>query len=248
MVIRRRNAQQMQPDAGFRWPVSPNILGGAALALALIVFIGPMLNSESTLTPAKFVPAVTVSREAPRASAVETGAISKDPSIITGRATAIQGDVLRIDGRLIKLSGIEPPGPAQHCPTRTGKSWNCGACAKARHDGTADRRLRALRRGQNSTVLASCTVRDIDLAGELVSNGVCSRRGLSRELRLIEAVAAAGLGVWRDANAHGWRAEVWEEAKRAAPDGCPIKGQASDASMRCRGRRVRQPQNAHGPR
>jgi endonuclease YncB( thermonuclease family) len=228
------NAQQMQPDAGFRWPVSPNILGGAALALALIVFIGPMLNSESTLTPAKFVPAVTVSREAPRASVVETGAISKDPSIITGRATAIQGDVLRIDGRLIKLSGIEPPGPAQHCPTRTGKSWNCGASAR-QELGTMVRRKTVVctpsGEAGNGTVLASCTVGDIDLAGELVSNGhVFAASGFFASYGSIEADArAAGLGIWQgdSKRPQEWRAEVWEEAKRAAPDGCPIKGQAS---------------------
>ncbi|MBK9080351.1 MAG: thermonuclease family protein [Hyphomicrobium sp.] len=228
------NAQRPRPDVGFRLPINLNMLGGAALVLGLIIFIGPMLNTESALTPAKFMPAETASRDTPRAGAIETGAIAKDPSIITGRATAIGGNLLRIDGQLIQLAGIEPPEAAQRCGTRSGKTWNCGASARKELSSMVRRKSVTCTpsgAAASGSILASCTVGDIDIAGELVSNGhVFAEQGMFAAYDSIEASARdAGLGIWQGdrKRPQEWRADVWEDAKRTAPDGCPIKGRAS---------------------
>jgi endonuclease YncB( thermonuclease family) len=228
------NDRPMRPDAGVRWPISRNMLGGAALVLALVVMIGPMLNSESTFTSAQFVPQVAASREAPRTAVVETGAITKDPSIITGRARAIRGDLLRINGRLVQLAGIETPEPAQSCRTQTGKNWNCGTSAR-QELGTIVRRKSVVctPSGESGagTILAKCTIGDIDIAATLVGNGhVFAASGIFASYGAMEVDArAAGLGIWQGDNKRpeAWRTEVWEEAKRAAPDRCPIKGRVS---------------------
>jgi endonuclease YncB( thermonuclease family) len=230
----RPNAQDIRPDVGFRWPVSPKMIGGGTLALAVIYVIGPMLNSESALTPAKFVPADATQRDSPRASVIETGAIEKDSTIISGRATAIRGDMLRINDRLIQLAGIETPQRAQRCQTKSGKNWNCGASARQELGKLVRRKpvvCTPYGDAASGAALATCTVGDIDLAAELVRKGqVFATAGFFVSYGAIEADArAAGLGIWQGASKRPqeWRVDTWEEAKRTTPDGCPIKGRAS---------------------
>ncbi len=77
-------------------------------------------------------------------------------------------------------------------------------------------------------VSAQCTVGDADLAAELVRNGYVfavssffSSLG-SKE----EAARSAKKGIWQGEiqRPQEWRDQQWQDAKRGAPDGCPIKG------------------------
>jgi Staphylococcal nuclease homologue len=79
--------------------------------------------------------------------------------------------------------------------------------------------------------LGRCTVGQTDVAAELVRQGYVFAEGgiLARYSGEERDARAAKAGLWggdveRPAE---YRAKLWEEAKRRAPDGCPIKGQVT---------------------
>jgi hypothetical protein len=80
----------------------------------------------------------------------------------------------------------------------------------------------------NGQALGSCKIGDRDIAAELVRGGhVFAETGLFSSYGTLEQEArAAKLGVWGgDAERPtDYRAHKWQDAKREAPDGCPIKG------------------------
>lgn len=234
------DGSSINPDVGFRLPFSANMIGGAALVIGLIFLIGPMLNSESALTPAKFEPSVTtasVNSEAQRRERSTTRAANATGSI-TGRATVVSGDMLRINGTQIKLAGIEAPIANQRCGMSDGRTWNCGSSARSALDRIVRRRsvtctqLEAT--GSQGTTVANCTANEADIAEALVRNGhVFAASGFFSTYGSTEADArAAKVGLWQGDAKHpdDWRKEIWEDAKRAAPDGCPIKGRVRASS------------------
>jgi endonuclease YncB( thermonuclease family) len=158
---------------------------------------------------------------------------------VEGRATALSGDRLRIDDKIVQLSGIEAPERDQTCLTDGSRRWRCGASAAASLAALVRRRQVscALSGSDHSGItLGRCQVGNTDIAGELVRNGhVFATEGLFAPYASLEDEArAAKIGLW-DGEAErpsDYRAQRWEEAKREAPDGCPIKGNVRD------GRRV----------
>ena len=74
----------------------------------------------------------------------------------------------------------------------------------------------------------TCHTGEKDIAAELVSGGhVFATSGLFTTYGSLESAARANkVGVWGGdaARPDDYRAQKWEEAKRDAPDGCPIKG------------------------
>ncbi|MBR2535294.1 MAG: thermonuclease family protein [Hyphomicrobium sp.] len=228
----------INPDVGFKLPFNANMVGGAALVLALIFMIGPMLNSESALTPAKFEPtaaAVSDTRETRGTAAASTAEAAS--GTITGRATVLSGDTLRINGSQIRLAGIESPAAAQRCPTNDGRTWNCGASARSALERIARRRTvtcTPLEGNGRSVTVANCTANEADIAEALVRNGhVFAASGFFATYGSTESEArAAKVGLWQGEAKHPdeWRKDIWEDAKRAAPDGCPIKGRVRASS------------------
>lgn len=157
-------------------------------------------------------------------------------STLEGRAVAVTGDTLRIANATVALDGIEAPERDQQCD-RDGKSWRCGEAAKDA--------LARLVRGKRVTCelsgtrddgarTASCNVRGADIAEALVRNGhVFAEHGLfSRYVYLQSEAKTARAGLWAgDADRPSdYRAKRWEEARRAAPEGCPIKGRVSSGA------------------
>jgi hypothetical protein len=74
----------------------------------------------------------------------------------------------------------------------------------------------------------SCRVAGTDLAKELVRSGhVFASDGARAHAKLERGAREAKLGLWRgDAERPSiYRAKRWEEARKSAPSGCPIKGQ-----------------------
>lgn len=51
---------------------------------------------------------------------------------ITGRATVLDGDTLRIGEKRVRLSGIDAPETDQSCIDASGKRWLCGIAARDR--------------------------------------------------------------------------------------------------------------------
>ncbi len=224
-------AARARPDVGAAFPISGSMIGGAAVVLALIVMLGPMLNSESALTPAQFVPAAVSERAETQRSAHLSPEPASPSDVITGRATVIKGDVLSVNGRVVKLAGIETPAPNQRCLTRTGRPWNCGWSARTALERIVRRRnVTCTPSGdtRDGQMIARCTADEADVAEALVRNGhVFAASGFFAAYGSVETEAqAAKVGLWQGEakRPDEWRKDVWEDAKRASPDGCPIKG------------------------
>jgi endonuclease YncB( thermonuclease family) len=165
-------------------------------------------------------------REAARAEARE----ADDNGDVEGRGTALSGDTLRVGGTTVRLSGIESPEPDQTCTGSDGNEWSCGQAAKQAltrllRNGRATCSISGSADGFNS---GDCKVGEQDVAAELVRGGhVFATTGLFAAYSGIEKEArAAKAGVWEGSATRPteYRALKWEEAKRDAPDGCPIKG------------------------
>jgi endonuclease YncB( thermonuclease family) len=164
--------------------------------------------------------------------------LTSQASTLEGRAAALSGDTLRVAGTTLALSGIEAPVEGQTCADGA-RRWRCDAAAKTALAGL-------LRAGPVSCELtgsddlghklATCRQDETDIAAELVRNGhVFAKSGFFSSYGSLESAAqGAKAGIWRGDNPRpaDYRAQKWEEAKREAPEGCPIKGDVE------RGRRV----------
>lgn len=158
---------------------------------------------------------------------------------IEGRGVAISGDTLRVAGKTLRLDSIEAPVPGQRCLRGKSRRWNCGASATAalsRLVRRASVTCEITGSNDSNRALGDCRVGERNVAAELVRNGhVFAISGFfAAYTDLEDAARKAKLGIWRGQamRPSDYRAQKWEEAKRAAPNGCPIKGNVA------RGRRV----------
>ncbi len=212
------------------WPQMPGTgllslrsLGIAAAAVAAVLGLGPML--DSSIGPSPSVSVAAVERTPPAAAALA------DPSTLTGRASAVTGALLRVNGTLVALNGIEAPTPKHPCLKANGKRWSCATSAT----NALNRLVRAEAivcdisgRNEAGQMTGSCKAGDRDIGAELVRNGhVFAREGYFTAYAGDEEKAQSEkIGLWQGETVRPkeWRERAWEEAKRTAPDGCPIKG------------------------
>jgi endonuclease YncB( thermonuclease family) len=153
------------------------------------------------------------------------------PSSLQGRADVIGGDLMRVGGTTVRLAGIEVPERQQTCGTGN-KRYRCGAAAHAALSKlVAGRSVTCKPSGTDSSghALASCTRGDLDISGELVRQGQAfAAGGIFASYAALERQARdAKAGMWAAGEVErpsDFRAKAWDEAKRRAPDGCPIKG------------------------
>jgi len=120
------------------------------------------------------------------------------------RVTVRDGGTLQSGGVVIRLSGIAARDADATCKDDQGKSWHCGAAAKA----ALMRLIRARavtcelpKRGEHNIFLARRSVAGTDLSTWLVRQGWATPRE-PNEPALAEAAAAAKsekLGLWRSA-------------------------------------------------
>lgn len=151
-------------------------------------------------------------------------------TVVEGRAAVIDGGTLRVNGQLVRLAGIEAPELDQRCGNRT--ATRCGTAAQsALRDLLRSRPVRCEASGTDDSgrILAVCSQNGRDLAAELTAKGmVFAQEGLFSRYGAREREAReAKLGLWRANNPErpkAYRDRRWEEARRAAPEGCPIKG------------------------
>ncbi len=169
--------------------------------------------------------------EAPRASQHTRDENRQTASTgdVEGRGTAVAGDTLRVGATAVQLGGIEAPLPNQSCSDSAGREWTCGESARQ----ALARLLRAGRvvcdlSGSGDPRTGACTVNGRDVAAELVRGGhVFAATGLFAPYSGEEREARAEkTGIWTGeaARPSEYRDRKWEEARRVAPDGCPIKG------------------------
>ncbi len=145
----------------------------------------------------------------------------------------VDGDTLELDGRMVRLNGIDAPETWQTCGGARGE-WRCG-------DAAADR-LAEMTRGRN----VFCEGREIDAYGRLIATcradgedigAAMVREGLAWAFVRYDdvytpeerAAKAARRGVWSGPSTPAWelRAARWRVTEQAAPANCPIKGNIS---------------------
>ena len=140
---------------------------------------------------------------------------------LVGRASVIDGDTIEVNGRRIRLHGVDAPESAQNC-LAGGTRWPCG------RDAT---RALALRvegqsvacderdRDRYGRIVAVCRIGDKDLNAWLVANGwALAYRRYSAAYAGEEASArAARRGLWRGTfiSPWEWRTGMRLESSRA---------------------------------
>jgi len=151
---------------------------------------------------------------------------------VQGRAHAIGGDTLRVGGAIVRLANIEAPERDQRCGKAGARQWRCGAAAESALARLIDGRTVQCSIGGKDAAgrwLGTCTRGGKDINAEMVKQGhVFALGSVLPTYGSEERAARAGkLGLWSgDAERPAaYRAKLWDEAKRRAPDGCPIKGQ-----------------------
>ncbi len=162
----------------------------------------------------------------------------KSAQIVEGRATLSGHDVVRVGTTAIRLADIEIPDREQSCQRQGNKRWRCGEAAiGALAKLTSGRALKCEVRGQDGqgNGLGVCFDGTTDINAQLVKGGhVFAAGGLMPRYAAQENEArAAKVGLWSgDAPERPgeWRNRVWEEARKRAPSGCPIKGQVTGST------------------
>jgi endonuclease YncB( thermonuclease family) len=154
---------------------------------------------------------------------------------LVGAVDVVDGDTFDMGPIRVRLHGIDAAEQGQRCPTRNGGEWRCGASARDRLADLVEGReviCEALDRDPYGRIIARCHPEDgRDLASDLAQSGLAwAFVQFSDDYLADEAVARrARIGVWQADAMPPWeyRANRWERAAAAAPDGCPIKGNIS---------------------
>jgi endonuclease YncB( thermonuclease family) len=131
------------------------------------------------------------------------------PIAIAGRGRAIDGDTLMVDGRRVRLEGIDAPEAGQTCGGGGVSSWACGTAASdALAQLLAGQHVTCTGSGYDSygRLLASCAVARRELNAEMVRSGLAwAFVRYSQRYAALEADARSRrLGVWRGTPEPPW--------------------------------------------
>lgn len=159
---------------------------------------------------------------------------------LSGSATVVDGDGLRLAGQTIRIHGIDAPEASQYCVAADGGRWPCGAAATRRLSSLvagAEVRCRETDRDRYGRVVASCEAGGVDVGGVLVTEGLAwayrrySSDYISAEIRARQS----RVGVWSAANQPPWEFRTTgssqqpavPEVARSTSSSCQIKGNIS---------------------
>lgn len=150
---------------------------------------------------------------------------------VSGTARVIDGDTIAVDGRNVRLEGIDAPEHGQTCGRRFFGTWQCGtASARALSELVAGRIVTCESRGDDKygRMLGICFVDGHDINATMVREGyawafVKYSDTYVREEREAREERA---GIWSGQSEPAWvyREKRWSGAEYSAPSGCAIKG------------------------
>lgn len=138
---------------------------------------------------------------------------NRNPEILQGGFYAVDGDSLQIDGKRMRLQGIDAPEYSQMC-NRDGKSWACGRASR-----NALRRMitgkTVICKGKSEDrydrLLVLCTADKVEINAAMVRNGwAVNYGGYSAEQLSAERKK---LGIW---NSQFEVPEEWRRAQRGS--------------------------------
>lgn len=146
----------------------------------------------------------------------------------------VDGDTLEINGRKVRLHGIDAPEAGQSCKKAGGGMWPCGKKAiEALKALTAVDYVTCDDRGADryDRTIGVCSVDGKIINAMMVSEGLAwAFRKYSMDYVVLEDNARERrFGVWQAETETPWdyRSHKWDVAKQQTPDGCPIKGNIS---------------------
>lgn len=181
------------------------------------------------LKPVAFALAAAALLQAPYPGAALT--TGNEASVISGRATVVDGDTLEIGGERVRLEGIDAPEADQTCGGGWLGTWKCGRAATAALRWmTGGRRVDCESAGRDKygRVLGWCTADGRDINAEMVRSGhAWAFVKYSTRYQVLEAEARkAKAGIWKGEAEPPWlfRERRWADAETEAPKGCAIKG------------------------
>ena len=159
-------------------------------------------------------------------------------SDVSGRVVVIDGDTFDVGGTRVRLFGIDAVENDQSCATQRGASWSCGAwvtsvVTERFQNQTA--RCQTLDRDRYNRVVARCYIDGMDVARQLVRDGLAfAYRRYSMDYDLDEKAAAI-----RGEGLHGSRVQIpalyrQNRAAERPPTerDCVIKGNVSAKGVR----------------
>ena len=147
---------------------------------------------------------------------------------VSGSATIVDGDTLRIGSTTIRLYGMDAPETRQTCE-RAGNSWPCGEESSRKLSQLVGEKMvlcYEIDRDRYGRVVAICRVGDIELGAAMVRSGLAlADRQYSIEYIQQETAAKdATRGIWSGDFVAPWD---WRRGRRLVTetnDDCLIKG------------------------
>lgn len=156
---------------------------------------------------------------------------TREHGSIGGAARVIDGDTIVIDGRNVRLEGIDAPEHGQTCGRRFFGMWKCGAAAaEALRTIVEGRSVTCESRGDDKygRMLGICFVDGEDINARMVREGFAWAfvKYSKTYVREEEEARADRAGIWSGEAEPAWifREKRWAGAEYAAPHGCAIKG------------------------
>ena len=157
---------------------------------------------------------------------------------ISGLASPIDGDTLRVESEGIRLHGIDAPESAQSCRAG-GETWACGeAATRALRGRLAGRPVECTERDRDryGRIVAVCRIDGADVNAWMVEQGwaVAYRKYSTDYVSHETAAKAARRGVWRGdfVEPSRWRRGERLEAAASGVGDCRLKGNISQKDTR----------------